>query len=681
MKTAIRRRLILSALAAVSLCASAALPSAGVERGPLRKAWVAPLEIEARVIVKFKADSALMRALSVSVAPAGPQHAQALSARLGLSLSDGRMLGPRTQVIKGGGLASRELAQRLAAQADVEYAVVDGRMHALAVPNDPLYGSGQTGSVPAVGQWYLRPPTSATIVDNTSVVSAINAEGAWAITNGSSSVVVADLDTGVRFDHPDLAGKLLPGYDFIHDSATANDGDGRDTNPSDPGDFVTSADVGVVPGCKSSDVGNSSWHGTETAGLIGAATNNGIGMASVGRNVMLLPLRVLGRCGGFDSDIQVAMLWAAGIAVAGVPANITPAKVLNMSLGSTGACSAAYADAIAQVNATGAVVVVAAGNEGLDVGTPANCAGAIAVAGVRHAGSKVGYSDLGPTVSIAAPAGNCVNGAGLPCLYPLLTTSNSGTTTPVAGAAGGTYTGMGSDASLGTSFSAPLVSGTVALMFSANPLLRPAQVLDALKITARAFPSSGAAPIQRVTNGPFFPVGACAAPASATDTATAQNYECYCTTSTCGAGLLDAGAATAAAAAVHAGVTASASSVIAGSTVTLDGSGSWPSGGASASLTYQWAITSGAAFASLTSSTSSSATLQTSAAGSVDVTLTVTDSTGKQASSKVTISISAVPAPPSSSGGGGGAMDLGWLLGWLASVIGVWVVTPRQRRR
>ena len=668
MKTAIRRRLILSALAAVSLCASAALPGAGVERGPLRKAWVAPLETEARVIVKFKADSALMRALSASVAPGGPQHAQALSARLGLSLIDGRMLGPRTQVIKGGGLASRELAQRLAAQADVEYAVVDGRMHALAVPNDPLYGSGQSGSVPAVGQWYLRPPATATIVDNMSVVSAINAEGAWAITNGSSSVVVADLDTGVRFDHPDLAGKLLPGYDFIHDSATANDGDGRDTDPSDPGDFVTSADVGVVPGCTSTDAtdsARSSWHGTETAGLIGAATNNGTGMASVGRNVMLLPVRVLGKCGGYDSDIQAAMLWAAGIAVASVPANTTPAKVLNMSLGSTGACSAAYVDAIAQVNAAGAVVVVAAGNDGLDVGTPANCAGAIAVAGVRHAGSKVGYSDLGLTVSIAAPAGNCVNTSGA-CLYPLLTTSNSGVTTPVAGVAGAVYTGSGSGPTLGTSFSAPLVSGTAALMYSANPLLTPAQVLTALKLTARPFPATGFDPA----------VAACTAP-----TSTAQSAECYCTTSTCGAGLLDAGAATATAAAVHAGVTTSASSVVAGSIVTLDGSGSWPSGGASASLTYQWAITSGAAFASLTSSTSSSATLQTSAAGSVDVTLTVTDSTGKQASSKVTISISAVPAPPSSSGGGGGAMDLGWLLGWLASVIGVWAVTPRQRRR
>jgi serine protease len=676
MKTSMRRRLILSALATVSLCASAALPSAGVERGPVRRSVVSPVETEARVIVKYKTDSTLMRALSVSSAQAGPQHAQTLSARLGLSLRDGRTIGPRTQVLKASGLASRELADRLAAQSDVEYAVVDGRMHALAIPNDPLYPSGQTGTVPAVGQWYLRPPTSATIVNSTSVVSAINAEAAWTVTNGSSSVVVADLDTGVRFDHPDLTSKLLPGYDFIHDAPTANDGDARDSDASDPGDFITSADVGVVTGCTSSDVGNSSWHGTETAGLIGAATNNGTGMASVGRNVMVLPLRVLGKCGGYDSDIQAAMLWSVGINISGVPANLTPAKVLNMSLGSSGACSQAYADAIAQVNAAGAVVVVAAGNEGLDVGTPANCAGAIAVAGVRHSGSKVGYSDLGPTVAIAAPAGNCVNSSGS-CLYPLLSTSNSGATTPVAGAAGAIYTGNGSNASLGTSFSAPLVSGTVGLMFSANGSLTPAQVRVALQSTARAFPSTGEGLIQRVTGGPFVPVSACTAP-----TSTAQDYACYCTTSTCGAGLLDAGAAVASVSVTTANpnVVAPLTPIVAGDSVPLDGSASTTSTGNTIS-SYFWSIPAGTTNATLTQN-GSSATLATTSAGTVVVSLTVTDSAGGQNTNSVALSIAALSTPaPSSSGGGGGAMQLGWLFGWLASVIGVWVVTPRQRRR
>lgn len=663
MKTLSRRAVARAAcvLALVSAGAMAGLPLHGSERGPVRRPVpVATAESEARVIVKYKADAALMHALSAR-AVVLPQHAQALSVRLGLSLTDGRTIGARAQVLKATGLSSRELADRLAAQADVEYAVVDGRQYALAAPNDPLYPASPATS-PAVGQWYLRAPTSAAIVDATSVVSAINAQAAWDITTGNPGVVVALLDTGVRFDHPDLAAKLLPGYDFVSDSRNANDGDARDADPSDPGDYVTSADIGVVPGCTAGTaVADSSWHGTQTAGLIGAATNNGVGMAGVGRDVMLLPVRVLGKCGGYDSDIQAGMLWAAGLSSTPT-SNPDRARVVNLSLGSTGACSLAYQDVIRQLNAAGVVVVVAAGNEGLAVGTPANCPGAIAVAGVRHAGTKVGYSDLGPEVAIAAPAGNCVNTTG-PCLFPLLTASNSGTTTPVAGAAGATYTGGGSDASLGTSFSAPLVSGTVGLMFSANPSLTPAQVLSYLKSTARAFPATGAAA----------GVSACTAPS-----AVPQNTECYCTTATCGAGLLDAGAAVAAAATISAGIGVASTEASVGSPVALDGSGSRASLGAS--LTgYEWTIASGSTIASFTSSTNAStATLMPAATGTIVVDLTVRDSAGKQATSSVTLNVVAAPAP-SSSGGGGGAMDVAWLLGWLASVIGVRRVTPRRR--
>ncbi len=685
MKTPICRRPAWAACLLTLCTLAAAAPAGAAERGPLRKASAAAaVETEARVIVKFKADSPLMRALAAGGAAAAvPQHAQALSARLGLSLTDGRAIGARVQVLKARGLSSRELADRLAAQSDVEYAVVDGRVRALAVPNDPLYPGGQTSATPASGQWYLRAPTSSTIVDATSVVASINAPAAWDLTTGSASVVVAVLDTGVRFDHPDLTSKLLPGYDFIHDPATANDGGAQDNNAEDPGDGVTSADVGVVNGCASTDVGPSSWHGTQTAGLIGAATNNGVGMAGAGWNVMLLPVRVLGKCGGYDSDIQAAMLWSAGIAVSGVPANTTPAKVINMSLGATGSCSTAYADAVQQINARGAVVVAAAGNDGLAVGTPANCAGVIAVAGVRHAGTKVGYSDLGPQVALSAPAGNCVNTTG-PCLFPLLTTSNSGAQGPVAGAAGATYTGGGGDASLGTSFSAPLVSGAVGLMFSANPGLSPAQVLSALKSTARPFPASGAPPIVK-SNGTTVPVAACAAP-----TATAQGDECYCTTTTCGAGLLDAGAAVAAVAGITANITTASTAVTAGSSVTLDGSLSHPSAPNANITSYAWAITDGSSIATLTSAANaSSVTLLTSAAGTVVVSLTVIDSANQQATNSVTLNVSALAGggtpgsgtpPPTSSGGGGGAMELGWLLGWLASVIGVRVVTPRRRR-
>ena len=642
MKIVLPRLMAAATAAALLICAAAA---SAAERGPRAKAAL-PAETEGRVIVRYKDDATLMRTLSVG---ARPQHAQALAARLGIQLTDGRVLGARTQVLRSKTLNSQQLAARLAAQSDVESATVDGRMRALAAPSDPLYASGQTGAnVPAVGQWYLRAPTATTIASNQSVLSAINVEPAWAITTGNPNVVVAVLDTGVRFDHPDLTGKLLPGYDFIDTHATdiTNDGNARDPDPSDPGDF----------GCGEA---TSSWHGTQTAGLIGAATNNGVGMASVGRNVKVLPVRVLG-CGGvgYDSDIQAAMLWAAGVHVDGVPDNTTPAKVINLSLGGAATCSTQYASVIAQVNAAGAVVVVAAGNDGLDVGSPANCDGAIAVVGVRHSGTKVGYSDLGPKAAIAAPAGNCVNLTGA-CLFPLLTTSNSGTTTPVSTANGGAiYTGSGDDASLGTSFSAPLVSGAAALMLSANPALTPTQLLAALKSGARAFPQTSFDSSVR----------ACAAPSS-----TAQTTECFCTTSTCGAGLLDVGAATAFAV-LNPAIDASATQVSVGSSVALSAANSFVAAGRTIS-SYLWTMSPTTGIATLSQS-GAAATVTGVTAGSVVVSLTITDSTGLQTSKSVTVAVT--PAPVASSGGGG-AMELGWLLGWLASVIGVWCVTPRRR--
>jgi len=663
--------------ALISLCAATALPISAAERGPQPKSAVLPVETEARVIVKFKADSALMRAQSAGGVQAAPQHAQTLSARLGLSLTNGRAIAPRMQLVRGAGLSSQELADRLAAQGDVEYAVVDGRQRALAAPNDPLYGT-QASTTPAAGQWYLQAP-------GTTLVSAINAERAWGLTTGKSSIVVADLDTGVRFDHPDLTSKLLTSaagaYDFVHITSNANDGDGRDTDPSDPGDWITSAEdaSGTFAGCGASDSG---WHGTKTAGLIGAATNNGVGMASIGRDVMVLPLRVLGKCGGYDSDIIAAMYYAGGLTNAtyttGLPTNPSVARVINMSLGSANTCSAAYQDAVTQLTAAGVVIVVSAGNDGLTVGTPANCSGVIAVAGVRHSGTKVGYSDLGSAVTISAPAGNCVNATGT-CVYPILSTSNTGATTPVVGATGATYTtGLsesspgtcpvpGTCASLGTSFSAPLVSGTVALMLSANASLTPAQVISALKSTARAFPSTGAGA----------GVSACTAPTGA-----AQTTECYCTTTTCGAGMLDAGLAVAAVVTATANIAVASTNAVIGTAVTLDGSSSSASTGNTIS-SYLWTVTSGSTLASITSSTNAStATLMPTAAGTVIVSLTVTDSAGYSNTTSTTLTAAAATTPPAtSSSGGGGAMDLGWLLGWLASVIGVWAVTPRQRGR
>ncbi len=518
-------------------CLMLALPSARA------LAQTATPDTNARVIVKFKANSTLLPKTATTAAAQLAGQAGALGTRIGMSLAAGEGVAERTQVVFGSGITSEQLAQRLAAESDVEYAVPDQRRHHTSAPNDPLYLAGATvaGATggPAAGQWYLRAPSG-------QVQSSINVEPAWDLSAGGTPIVVAFIDTGVRFDHPDMlrvaaGGNLLPGYDMISDVDTANDGDGRDADPSDPGDWVTQAEISRRGGpfyqCTDTPE-DSSWHGTQTSALVGALTNNGVGMASVGRNLRILPVRALGKCGGYDSDIIAGMLWAAGLSVPGVPPNPNPARVLNLSLDGDGTCTSAYVDAIARVKAAGAIIVVAAGNStGHALGTPANCAGVVAVAGLRHFGTKVGFSDLGPEISISAPAGNCVNtDAGAPCLYPILTAANTGLTSPVPDSAGGSIYTDSFNASLGTSFSAPLVAGTMALMLSVQPSLAPDQALALLKSAARPFPTTGS------VNSDGTPVQQCTAP-QPVGSVQVDQLECYCNTSTCGAGMLDAGGA------------------------------------------------------------------------------------------------------------------------------------------
>jgi serine protease len=477
-------------------------------------------------------------------------------------------------------------------------------------------------------------------------------------------MVVAVLDTGIRRDHVDLSPNLLPGYDFVNDPDTANDNSPRDVDPSDPGDWITSAENASGP-FKDCGVEDSSWHGTKVSGIIGAATNNGIGMAGVAHGARILPLRVLGKCGGFDSDIQAAMRWAAGLSVPGVPANPTPARVLNLSLGSDGSCSQSYRDTIAQVNAAGAVVVAAAGNStGRAVGTPANCPGAIGVAGIRHAGTKVGFSDLGPEIAIAAPGGNCVNiTAGSACLYPILTSTNAGTREPLAGSS------IYSDAytiTVGTSFAAPIVSGTVALMLATQPGLTPTEIKNLLQATARAFPTSGA------DNGPndSTPVNFCQPPGNT------DQLQCYCTTALCGAGMLDAAAATSAAAqALLARIATTPAAPEAGTAVILSGSGTLLGPGRSVA-SWTWSIVdSGGIVGGFSSATNAAtASLLPTAAGTFTVRLTVTDDLGRSSAADASIAVAAAPVvqpPPPAQGGssGGGAMGAGWLMALVLAAV------------
>lgn len=678
-------------LGAVSLgvAVTAAVGGAVValENNPVRKApahaGVGEPSGSGRVIVKFRERSSILSAAGSSTAAAvGPQKAAVLGSRLGLKLTDGRILGERTQVLKTEGMNSTALAAAVANDPDVEWVQIDHKRFIQATPvSDPLYPDNLSTAVapsgPVAGQWYLRAPTA-------TVLASINVEPAWAITKGSPSIVISDVDTGIT-SHPDLNSKILTGYDFIADVPTANDGSGRDSDSSDPGDYVTAAEnsnkTGSFFGCNDNGTGaavpeNSSWHGTQTAGILGAATNNGAGMAGTAYNSPVIPARALGKCGGYDSDIVAAALWSGGIAVSGVPANAHPARVINMSLGSQDDCASKtpiYIDAFTQLRNKGVVVVAAAGNdEGLPVGSPANCKPAatdsdqtpivIAVAGLRHAGTKVGFSDIGPQVTIAAPGGNCVNASGA-CLYPILTTTNSGATT--VGSA--TYSDGLGNPSLGTSFATPLVSGSVALMLSAAPNLTNSQVINILKQTARPFPTVS-------DTSPQPPI--CTVPTSGG----AVQDECICTTSTCGAGMLDAGAALTAAAALSTGTPPTASvspattTVAVGSTTTLDGSGSaLGTGSGVGTISYKWTVLDNASSVTLGASAGSSVVVTAASAGTARVMLTVTDSRGISATGVSTIT---VPSPSSSGGGGGGAASPAWLA---ALALAGLLLRPRKR--
>jgi serine protease len=409
-----------------------------------------------RLIVKYKGDSDTSK---TGVAARGIDRArQALIDRAGqtygATMRALRATANGANVLQLNRTMSLDEARQLAAElksrdANVEYAEPDRIMVPLATPTDPSYTQ----------QWDLFEATG-----------GINAPAAWDKSTGAG-INVAVIDTGYR-PHADLSGQIVQGYDFISTTTIANDGGGRDTDASDPGDWTPAGSCGT--GIPAADQ-HSSWHGTHVSGTIAAKANNGLGVAGIAYNAKIVPARVLGRCGGYTSDIADAMVWASGGTVTGVPANANKARVLNLSLGGTGACDTTTQNAINSARSRGAVVVVAAGNSNTNAinSNPANCAGVITVAATNRSGGKASYSNYGTNVTIAAPGGD--SGAGI------LSTLNSGTTTP----ASDNYAWY-----MGTSMATPHVAGVVALMLSANPNLTPDDVAAKLKSTARAFPAA-----------------------------------------------------------------------------------------------------------------------------------------------------------------------------------------------
>ena len=456
---------------------------------------------------------------------------------------------------------AHEFMRDLVEQGGVEYVEVDRLNQIRFVPNDTRYGE----------MWHYFES-----------VGGLNVQNAWDISTGSG-VVVAVLDTGIT-NHSDLNANVVAGYDFISSTSVAGDGNGRDADPSDPGDF--------------SGGYSSSWHGTHVAGTVAAVGNNNKGIAGVAFGARIQPVRVLGRGGGYDSDIAEAIVWSSGGNVSGVPANATPAKVINLSLGGSGSCGSTFQNAINSAVSRGSVVVIAAGNDNMNVSnaSPANCNNVIAVAANDKEGNRSWYSNYGNLIDVTAPGGEtCIPNASLTACQTattakgVLSTLNSGSTTPVAE----TYAFYD-----GTSMATPHVAGVAALMIAASPTtLTPAQIETTLKNTARPLP------------------GTCSGG--------------------CGAGIVDAYAAVSAVAGSGPGNTppvANFSSTVNGLTVNFTDT-STDADGSIASRSWN--------FGDGTTSSAANPSKTYASAGSYSVTLTVTDNQGASHSKSATVTVAA----------------------------------------
>jgi serine protease len=545
-------------LLAALLLGIAGAATAQTATAPVKKpAASAPEPMVGQLMVKLRAPTASER-----VQRLGAQRVSALSKSAGLALESVRpMAGDATVVRLPQPMPlsqAQAVIERLRADADVEWAAPDlpVRRQQTQVPPDQGF---------ATLQWNLFAPTTAfatpTTAGGTKVFTptgGANLPAAWARSVGSASVTVAVIDTGVALGHRDLRGRMLPGYDFVSSAAlqgdqpnlpanfVSNDGDGRDADPSDPGDWVTAAEESQYPVACRNSTAPSSWHGTHMAGIVAAQWGNdvdtaintirpGTRLAGIGPALRILPIRALGKCGGTSSDVIDAMYWAVGLPVTGVQTNPNPARVINLSLGGLGgACVAGttYFDAINAVLRTGAIVLAATGNGGEDgIGDegalqPANCPGVFGITAHSVNGDSAVYANTArrtnlSEVLISAPGGGAP--FQLPVVPPLEPSDNAnviwstglfGATIPTSPvSATDTRSGDSILGLTGTSPATPQVAATVAMMLSVNPALTRDQVRGILVASARPHPP-----------------GTYCGPGQPGET-------------TCGAGLLDAGAA------------------------------------------------------------------------------------------------------------------------------------------
>ncbi|MEL6829981.1 MAG: S8 family serine peptidase [Pseudomonadota bacterium] len=303
---------------------------------------------------------------------------------------------------------------------------------------------------------------------------------------GSDEVVVAVVDTGLQFDHPDIDGSpnIVPGWDMVTDPTVANDGDSRDSDASDPGDA-----------CPENGIFSDTYHGTHVAGTVGAtSTNNGAGIAGGAWSVKIVPVRALGKCGGRLSDINDAIRWAAGTipefdALGNEVWNEHPADIINLSIGLFRTCPASLQDAIDDVTSAGAVVVSAAGNDRVSTEfyAPAGCNNVVTVASGDARGYLAPYSNYGDEVDIIAPGGDLTrddNGDGNPDGV-LSSKMASNCFDPLSGEAVETCFYAFEQ---GTSMAAPHVSAALVLLKSKEPTLSGSDLVSALMDRVSAIP-------------------------------------------------------------------------------------------------------------------------------------------------------------------------------------------------